>query len=78
MAKKYYWLKLKENFFNSPHLKAMRKLPGGTELCIIYLKMMLQSIKNKGVLLHTLETNSFADELSLILEENSGSVKNYV
>lgn len=75
MQKRYYWLKLKEDFFNSPHLKAMRNLPGGIELCVIYLKMMLLSIKNNGNLLHTLASNSFADELSLLLDENSNSIE---
>ena len=39
--RRYYWLQLKDDFFNSKEMKLMRKLPGGEEITIIYLKMML-------------------------------------
>ena len=40
--RRYYWLQLKEDFFKSKEMKLMRKLPGGEELTIIYLKIMLK------------------------------------
>ena len=38
MAKRYYWLKLQQDFFSSKRIKKMRRLPGGDTLSIIYLK----------------------------------------
>jgi len=48
--RRYYWLQLKDDFFNSKEMKLMRKLPGGEEITIIYLKMMLASLAEQGML----------------------------
>ena len=42
---RYYWLKLKDDFFTSKRIKKLRNLAGGDTLTIIYLKMQLKSIK---------------------------------
>ena len=39
--KKYYWLKLKEGFFEQKIIKKLRKIAGGDTYVIIYLKMQL-------------------------------------
>ena len=41
MAKQYYWLQLKEDFFRQKEIKLLRKIAGGDTYTIIYLKMML-------------------------------------
>ena len=41
MAKKYYWLKLKKDFFNSKEMKKLRRIAGGDTYTVIYLKMQL-------------------------------------
>ena len=43
--RKYYWLKLKDDFFKSRVIKKLRKIAGGDTYTIIYLKMQLLSIK---------------------------------
>ena len=48
--KRYYWLKLKEDFFNSKEIKKLRKLAGGDTFTIIYLKMLLISINNDCII----------------------------
>ena len=35
--KKYYWLKLKEDFFDKKDIRYLRSLPDGDKLIIIYL-----------------------------------------
>ena len=45
MSKRYYWLKLKEDFFRDKVMKKMRKIAGGDTYVVIYLKMMLMSIQ---------------------------------
>jgi predicted phage replisome organizer len=48
--KKYYWLKLKEDFFRQPRMKKLRKVAGGDTYTVIYLKMQLLSLANEGML----------------------------
>ena len=50
MSKRYYWLKLKDDFFSSIKIKKLRKTEDGNLLTIIYLKMQLLSVKNGGTL----------------------------
>ena len=50
MGKRYYWLKLYEDFFSSKRIKKLRKLAGGDTLTIIYFKMQLKALKNDGYL----------------------------
>lgn len=73
--KRYYWLKLQEDFFASKRIKKMRKLPGGDTLTIIYLKMQLLSLKTDGVLKYAGLEQSFAEELALDLDEDTESVQ---
>ena len=75
MAERYYWLKLQQDFFSSKRIKKMRKLPGGDTLTIIYLKMQLLSLKTDGVLKFSGLEQSFAEELSLDLDEDLESVQ---
>ena len=72
--RRFYWLKLKEDFFDSKRIKKLRRLAGGDTLTIIYLKMQLKSIKTDGVLTYTGLENSFAEELALDLDENPEDV----
>ena len=74
MERRYFWLKLKEDFFESKRIKKLRKLAGGDTLTIIYLKMQLKSIKTDGVLSYTGLEKSFAEELALDLDENPEDV----
>lgn len=32
MEKRYYWMKLKEDFFSTTRLKKLRKVPGGVHM----------------------------------------------
>lgn len=74
MERRFYWLKLKEDFFDSKRIKKLRRLAGGDTLTIIYLKMQLKSIKTDGVLTYTGLEKSFAEELALDLDENPEDV----
>lgn len=72
--KRYHWLKLKDDFFNSKRIKKLRKLAGGDTYTIIYLKMQLVAMKHDGVITFTGLEKSFADELALELDENPENV----
>lgn len=48
--KKYFWLKLKENFFDDKQIRFLRTLPDGDKIVITYLKMQLKSLKTAGTI----------------------------
>lgn len=73
--KRYYWLKLKEDYFNSPKIKKLRKIAGGDTFTIIYLKMQLLSIRNEGVISFEGIEPTFEEELALKLDEEVEDVK---
>lgn len=75
MSKRYYWLKLKEDFFRDKVMKKMRKIAGGDTYVVIYLKMMLMSIQTGGELYFEGIENDFADELALALDEDEENVR---
>lgn len=68
--KRYYWLKLKENYFDSPKIKKLRKIAGGDTYTIIYLKLQLLSIKNNGIIEYEKIEPTFQEELALKLDED--------
>lgn len=74
-TKKYYWLKLKNDFFKNKKMKKLRKVAGGDTYTIIYLKMQLLSITNEGKLYFENVEDSFAEELALELDEEVENVK---
>lgn len=49
--KKYYWLKLKENFFESDEVKIIENMPNGKDYIIYYMKLLLKSIRQEGYLM---------------------------
>ena len=75
MEKRYYWLKLKEDFFRDLKIKKLRKIAGGDTYTIIYLKMQLLSLKNQGVLEYQKVENSFEEEIALEIDEDIDNVK---
>lgn len=74
MAKRYYWLKLQEDFFASPRIKKLRRIAGGDTFTIIYLKLQLLSVKSGGLLVHEGIESKFSDELALRLDEDADNV----
>ena len=50
-SKKYYYLKLKDNFFESEEIKLLEKLTNGYKYSNILLKLYLKSLKSDGRLM---------------------------
>lgn len=75
MGKRYYWLKLQEDFFSCPQIKKLRRIAGGDTFTIIYLKMQLLSVKSGGVIEYQGVEPSFEEEMALILDEDLDNVK---
>lgn len=75
MGKRYYWLKLPDDFFRQKPIKKLRKIAGGDTYTIIYLKMLLISLKNEGKLFFDGVEENFAEEIALELDEEEENVK---
>ena len=73
--RRYYWLQLKEDFFKTKEMKLMRKLPGGEEITIIYLKIMLVSLADEGKIYFEGLAEDLAEELSLLIDEDAEAVR---
>lgn len=73
--KKYFWLKLYNDFFSSKRIKRLRSLAGGDTYTIIYLKMQLKALKDDGYLYFDDVMDDFAEELALDIDENADDVR---
>lgn len=74
MSKRYYWLKLKEDFFKSKRIKKLRKTDKGDTYIIVYLKMQLLAMKKDGFLTYTGLEDTFEKEVALDLNEDEENV----
>lgn len=73
--KRYFWLKLQNNFFEQKEIKLLRKIAGGDTYTVIYLKMLLASLKDDGKLYFESIGDDFAEELALQLDEEKSNVE---
>ena len=75
MTKRYYWLKLKNDFFTQARMKKLRKLPKGETLLIVYLKMQLLSVSTSGKIAFQGLEDTFAEEIALTIDEEPEDVE---
>lgn len=47
---KYYWLKLKRDFFKRHDIRIIEEMPNGKDYILFYLKLLLESIDHEGSL----------------------------
>lgn len=62
--KRLFWLQLKNTYFNQLSQKKMRKQQHGLEMQVIYLRMMLLSLDNKGYIFYQSVYDSIEEELA--------------
>ena len=72
--KRYYWIKLKEEFFTDKRIKRLRRISGGDTYTIIYLKLLLLSLKDEGKLYYDGVEIDFIKELALTIDETDDDV----
>lgn len=73
--KRYFWLKLYEDFFGSLRIKRLRKLAGGDTYLIIYLKLQLKAMKSDGKLEWKHYGTDIIDELADDLDESPDDIR---
>ena len=49
-TQKYYWLKLKRDFFKRHDIRIIEEMPNGKDYVLFYLKLLLESIDHEGSL----------------------------
>ena len=74
-TKRYYWLRLHDDFFRAYRIKKLRKMAGGDTYVIIYLKMQLKAMKTDGVLTWKGYEDDFVVELAGDLDEEPDDVR---
>lgn len=73
--RRFYWLQLSKEFFLSKEMKLLRKIAGGDTHTIIYLKMMVWSLENNGIIYFDGVADNLAEELSLEIDESVEDIK---
>lgn len=75
MGKRYFWLKLKDDFFSQKEIKMLRRISGGDTFTIIYLKILLLSIKNDGKVYFDGVASNMVEEIALEIDEEAENVQ---
>ncbi len=73
--KRYYWLKLKKDFFDGKMIKILRTFEKGDKLILIFLKLELFSLENDGYIYYEHMLPTFEQELSVAIDEDASLVK---
>lgn len=75
MAKRYYWLKLQQDFLKDKRLKKLRRIPGGDSYAFIYLEMILSTLNSEGIIVYEGLEDNVAKEIALELDEDPDTVQ---
>ena len=73
--RKYYYLKLKEGFFDSDEIKILEARPDGYLYCNILLKLYLRSLRNEGRLMYRNIIPYTPDILATLVGHQVGTVE---
>lgn len=73
--KKYYYMRLKEDFFDTDEMIMLESLPNGYQYANILLKLYLKSLKNNGRLVFRENIPYSPEMLSTVLHVELGTVK---
>ena len=78
MSKKYYWLKLKKDFFKRHDIQIIESMPNGKDYVLFYLKLLCESIDHEGNLRFS-ETIPYNEQmLATITNTNIDIVRNAI
>lgn len=77
-SKKYYYLKLKENFFDSDEMIILESMPDGVVYSNILLKLYLRSLKSEGRLMFNERIPFNSTMLSQVTRQSIGDVEKAV
>lgn len=73
--KKFYWLKLKRDFFKRHDIRVIESMPNGKDYVLFYLKLMVESIDHEGALRFSETIPYNEDMLAVITNTNVDIVR---
>ena len=75
MKGKYYWLKLKKDFFKRHDIRIIEAMPNGKDYILFYLKLLVESVDHEGALRFSETIPYDANMLSVITNTNVDIVR---
>ena len=69
-TKKYYWLKLKRDFFKRHDIRIVEAMPNGKDYILFYLKLMLESIDHEGELRFS-DTIPYSEQMLAVVTDTN-------
>lgn len=72
---KYYWFKLKDDFFKRHDIKIIKSMPNGKDYVIFYLQLLCESLSHNGKLRFNEEVPYNEEMLSVITDTNIDIVR---
>ena len=72
--KKYYWLRLKNDFFKRHDIKIISSMPNGRDIVLLYIKLMVESVDHEGYLRFSDAIPYTPEMISTITETKPGIV----
>lgn len=77
-GKRYYWLKLKRDFFKRHDIRIIESMPNGKDYILFYLKLLCESIDHDGTLRFSEQIPYSEEMLATITDTNVDIVRNAV
>ena len=74
-SKRYYWMKLKKDFFNQKMIKILGTFPQGDKMILAFLKIQLHSLENDGYIYYENMLPTFEQELAIAIDDETETVK---
>lgn len=76
--KKYFWLRLKRDFFKRHDIRIIESMPNGKDYLLFYLKLLVESVDHEGNLRFSDEIPYNEDMLSVITDTNVDIVRSAI
>lgn len=74
-SKRYYWLRLKKDFFQQHQIKVLKSLPNGRLYALIYLELLAESTSHNGELRYSEMMPYDTLTLSSVIDEDKDNVE---
>ena len=76
--KRFYWLRLKRDFFKRHDIRIIESLPNGKDYCLFYLKLLCESVDHEGNLRFSDQIPYSEDMLATITNTNVDIVRSAI
>ena len=77
-GKRYYWLKLKRDFFKRHDIRIIESMPNGKDYVLFYLKLLVESVDHEGKLRFSEQIPYSSEMLATITDTNVDIVRQAV